>query len=121
MVNLIEQPTCFKGDDPSLMDVFLTNKPKCFSGVCNADLETSDFHNWICVSSKMFAPSHSKHEITYRSMKHFSENAFQNDVDSIPFHVCDIFDDIEDVYWMHDKLFMLNASFAHSVCRKPQI
>ena len=39
-------------------------------------------------------------------MKHFSESAFQNDVDSTPFHVCDIFDDIDDVYWMHDKLFM---------------
>ena len=106
MVNLIEQPTCFKGDDPSLVDVFLTNKPKCFSGVCNVDLGTSDFHKCICVSSKMFAPSHSKHKITYRSMKHFSENALRNDVDSIPFHVCDIFDDIDDVYWMHDKLFM---------------
>ena len=56
MVNLIEQPTCFKGSDPSLVDVFLTNKPKFFSGVCNADLGTSDFHNCICVSSKMFAP-----------------------------------------------------------------
>ena len=105
-VNLMEQPTCFNGGDPSLVDVFLTNKPKCFSGVCNADLGTSNFHNCICVSSKMFAPSHSKHKITYRSMKHFSENAFRNDVDSIPFHVCDIFDDIDDVYWMHDKVFM---------------
>ena len=38
MVNLIEQPTCFKGENPTLVDVFLTNKPKCFSGVCNADL-----------------------------------------------------------------------------------
>ena len=39
MVNLIEQPTCFKGDNPTLVDVFLTNKPKCFSGVCNTDME----------------------------------------------------------------------------------
>ena len=83
----------------------LTNR-NVFPGVCNTDLGTSDFHNCICVSSKMFTPSHSKHKITYRSMKHFSENAFQNDVDSIPFHVCNIFDDIDDVSWMHDKLFM---------------
>ena len=54
----------------------------------------------------MFAPSYSKHKITYRSMKHFSDIAFQNDVGSIPFHVSNIFDDIDDVYWMHDKLFM---------------
>ena len=72
----------------------------------HANISSSDFHNCICVSSKMFAPSHSKHKITYRSMKHFSENAFRNDVDSIPFHVYDIFDDIDDVYWMHDKLLM---------------
>ena len=49
MVNLIEQPTCFKGENPILVDVFLTNKPKCFSGVCNADLGTSDCHNCICL------------------------------------------------------------------------
>ena len=30
-------------------------------------------------------------------MKHFSEIGFQNDVDSIPFHVYYIFDDIDDV------------------------
>ena len=54
----------------------------------------------------MFAPSHPKHRFTYRSMKHFSENACQNDVDSIPFHVCGIFDDIDDANWMHAKLFM---------------
>ena len=106
MVNAIEQPTCFKGDNHTLVDVFLTNRPKCFSGVCNTDLGKSDFHNSIYVSSKMFAPSHSKHKITYRSMKHFSESAFQNNVDSIPFHVCDIVDDIDGVYWMHDTLFM---------------
>ena len=47
-----------------------------------------------------------KHKSTYKSMKHFSENAFQNDVDCISFHVCDIVDDMDDVYWMHDKPFM---------------
>ena len=30
MVNLIEQPTCFKSENPTLVDVFLTNKPKYF-------------------------------------------------------------------------------------------
>ena len=58
------------------------------------------------MSSKLFAPSHSKHKITHKSMKHFSENAFQNDDEYIPFYICDIFDDDGDVYWMHDKLFM---------------
>ena len=34
----------------------------------------------------------------------YTIHAFQNDVDSIPFHVCNIFDDIDDAYWI--KLFM---------------
>ena len=61
MVNLIEQPTCFKGGKPTLVTVVLVNKPKCFPGVYKTDLGTSEFHNCICVSSKMFAPSRPKH------------------------------------------------------------
>ena len=30
--NIIKDPTCFKADIPTLVDVFLTNKDKSFSG-----------------------------------------------------------------------------------------
>ena len=45
--NLVKDPTCFKSEDPTLVDVFLTNKPRCFSGVLNTDIGLSDFHNLI--------------------------------------------------------------------------
>ena len=38
VVNFNQGPTCFKGENPSLVDVFLTNKPNCFSDCFNIDL-----------------------------------------------------------------------------------
>ena len=103
--NLINMPTCFKGETPTLLDVVLTNRPKCFADVFNADLGLSDFHNCIGVASKVFAPSHKKRKITYRRMKNFNQLDFISDVNMCPFHVADIFDDIEDSFWFKEKLF----------------
>ena len=104
--NLITNPTCFKGDTPTLLDVVLTNMPKSFADSFNLDLGLSDFHNCIGVSSRMFAPSQKNRKIVYRSMKHFCNEDFQNDINLIPFHVADIFDDIDDAYWFSEKLFL---------------
>ena len=104
--NIVNGPTCFKGESASLVDVFLTNRPKCFSGTFNTDLGISDFHNCIGVASKMHAPLKMKRKITYRRMKDFEESAFLHDVNCIPFQVCDIFDDIDDYFWAYEKMFI---------------
>ena len=87
--------------------MFLTNKPRSFSGVINTDIGSSDCHNFIGVASKMFAPLFSKRKIVYRSMKHFCDDSFQNDLDNVPFPVCNIFGDIDDIYWAQNNLFMI--------------
>ena len=99
-------PTCFKATNPTLLDVILTNKPRCFNDAFNIDLGLSDHHSCVGVSSRAFAPLQIKRKITYRSMRKFSEEAFKRDVDCIPFHVCDIFDDTDDIYWAKNKMFM---------------
>ena len=104
LTNVIKDATCFKGETPTLVDVILTNKPRSFSDSFNIDLGVSDFHNSIGVASKMFAPTQIKRKIYYRSMRKFNESSFQSDVNNIPFHVCDIFDDIDDKYWAHNLL-----------------
>ena len=104
--NMVTSPTCFKSVNPTLIDVFLTNKPKCFNDTFNIDLGLSDHHTCVGVSTRAFAPDQVKRNISYRSMRKFSEVEFKNDVDCIPFHVCDIFDDIDDVYWAQNSLFM---------------
>ena len=43
--------------------------------------------------------------ISYRSMKHFKEQEFMDALASAPFHVGNIFDDVNDSYWYCSKLF----------------
>ena len=106
LTNLVKQPTCFKGDTPTLVDVFLTNRPKCFSGVLNIDIGASDFHNYVCAASRAFAPRQIRRQITYRSMKNFREGGFRADIDNVTFHVSSVFDDIENIYWTHNQMFL---------------
>ena len=102
--NIIKDATCFKGETPSLVDVILTNKPRSFSGSFNVDLGVSDFHNCVGVASKMFAPNTTKRRVFYRSMRKFDQSEFEKDLNNIPFHICDIFDDVDDKYWAHNNL-----------------
>ena len=37
-------------------------------------------------------------------MRKFDEISFQSDIDHIPFHIIEVFDDIEDKYWAHNVL-----------------
>ena len=81
----------------SLLDVFLTNKPQSFCDFINTDTGISDFHNLTGVISKAYAPQSNRRMITYRSMKNFNQSNFSRDIDLIPFHVCEMFDDVNDV------------------------
>ena len=40
----------------------------------------------------------------YRSFKHFDAALFSTDVSKIPFHAALVFDDVEDIYWAHERL-----------------
>ena len=39
-------------------------------------------------------------------MKHFSDQSFLENIECVPFHVSEIFDDIDDVHWAHNHLLM---------------
>ena len=92
--NINHGPTCFKGEIPSLIDVFLTNKPNCFAGCFNVDLGISDFHTCLGIASKIHVPADFKRKIFYQSKKKFSPESFARDCSYIPFQICEIFDDV---------------------------
>ena len=106
LTNLVTGPTCFKSETPTLVDVMITNKPKCFSGRVNIDFGCSDFNNFIAVASRMYVPEMPTRKITYRCMKHFSDQSFLEHIECVPFHVSEIIDDIDDVHWAHNHLLM---------------
>ena len=94
MKNLVMGPMCFKGETPTLLDV-------CQS--INIDTGRSDFHKLTGIVSRAYAPKSPKRMIKYRSMKKFKTEEYMRDMNLVPFHVCDIFDDVDDIVWAHGQ------------------
>ena len=102
--NIVRTPTCFKGKTPSLLDVIFVNKPKRFNPVITFNCGLSDCHNMVCVSTKLHVLPQNRKLIHYRSYKKFDENKFCADLISAPFHVSEVFDDIDDSYWFFSSI-----------------
>ena len=104
MTNIVKSPTCFKGDKPTLIDVVFTNVPKRFQPVDCIDVELSDFHNMVFWATKIYAPVKQERIVLYRSYKKFRESDYLHDLSLAPFHVSEIFDDVNDSYWFCEHL-----------------
>ena len=125
LTNLVNGPTCFKGDTPSSVDVLLSSEPKRFKCALNTRCSLSDFHNFTCVATKLHTPHTSPKTIHYRSYKKFNDDTFINDVQNIPFSVCDVFDDVDDRVWSFNRLFSdiidKNAPTKKKTLKKPSL
>ena len=65
LTNVVREPTCFKNvDNPTLIDLILTNTPRRLTTVLNVPLGISDFHNFICVATRMCKPTKAIRQIT---------------------------------------------------------
>ena len=104
LTNLIKEPTCHKGPTPSLLDVILVSNARRYADTLNVLCSISDFHSIIGAATKRFVPSQKPRTIHYRSYKNFDESEFLNSVASAPFHVIDIFDEIDDMAWYTSAL-----------------
>ena len=67
--NLVDGPTCFKGDTPSSIDVLLSTEPKRFKNSLNSSCSISDFHNLTCVATKLHKLHIEPKTIYYRSYR----------------------------------------------------
>ena len=125
MSNLVDGATCFKGDNPSSIDVLLSTEPKRFKSSLNITCSLSDFHNLTCVATKLHRPHLAPKTIYYRSYKKFDDEIFLDDVQNIPFWISDIFDDEDDRLWSFGKLFSdvidKNAPIKKKTLKKPPL
>ena len=81
MSSLVSFPTCFKSIlNPSTIDLFLTNRPKCFQNTIGISSGISDFHKLVATSFKMACPKNKPIEKVYRDMKKFDRDAFRDDL-----------------------------------------
>ena len=79
LINLLKQPTSFKCDTSTHVDVFLTKRPECLSGVISADIKASDIHNGT------FAPFQIRRKIPDRSTENCQRDGFRADFIKSPF------------------------------------
>ena len=102
--NMVNVPTCHKSVNPTCIDLIVTNAWKRIQNVNCYDNNLSDFHRIVCFSTKFHVPIKRPHTITYRSYKHFEEEKYLNELSYVPFHVSEIFDNIDDSYWFCSEL-----------------
>jgi hypothetical protein len=102
--NQINEPTFYHSRGNSSIDVILTNQKLKIrsSGTINTHL--SDGHQLIYSVLKSSAPKQPSKTIYYRSFKNLNNDNFLSDLQNVPFHISDIFDDPDDCYWAINNL-----------------
>ena len=82
--SLIKVPTCFKNpENPSCIDLILTNRPRSFQNSNVSELGLSDFHKLTVTVLKTSFRKKPPKIIKYRNYKHYSENSFRNELNNI--------------------------------------
>ena len=119
--NIIKEATCFKSNEPTLIDVVLTTNANRVASTININTGLSDFHNLVGMATKVSFPRVDKSMITYRSYRKFDDHIFKWDIAHAPFHVAEIFDDLDDKFWFYETLSnQLLNSHAPLKKRKPK-
>ena len=105
LTSLIKEPTCYKNpDNPSCIDLILTNSPLSFQNSCVAETGLSHFHRMILTVTKMTFQKLKPRIINYRDYKHFNNGRFR----------CDLMSELSNT-----KLEFNNNSFTEffNICR----
>ena len=76
---LVKEPTCFKSNEnPSKIDLFITNFPLSFQNTTAIDTGLSDFHRMIVTVMKNAMPKSQPKEIQYRNLNTIDNAIFDN-------------------------------------------
>ena len=81
LTNLITEPTCFKSvENPSCIDLMLTNRNLCFESPMTIETGLSDCHKMTVVVMKKHYKKKDPIKVKYRDYKSFDGNKFRNDL-----------------------------------------
>ena len=79
--NLVKEPTCFKSiENPSCIDLFLTNTPQSFQNTTAITTGLSDFHKMVVTVLKTTFPKAKPKIIYYRDYKKFNLQEFRKEL-----------------------------------------
>ena len=79
--NMVKEPTCFKNpDNPSCIDLFISNSYRSFMKTTAVSTGLSDFHKMIITVMRTTFPKAEPRTIKYRNYSKYSKVAFGNDL-----------------------------------------
>ena len=97
--SLVKQPTCFKNiQNPSCIDLFITNKNKSFQNTSVISTGLSDFHKMVITVFKLKFGKQKPKIMHYRDYKNFNKDSFENEL-KLHSHSC-------TSYGMFEKVFL---------------
>ena len=77
LFSLVKEPTCFKNpDNPSCIDLFLTNHPQNFQNTLTIETGISDFYKMFIAVIKVFYKTQKPKIIQCRSYQNFDNQVF---------------------------------------------
>ena len=83
LTNLIKEPTCFKNvNNPSSIDVMLTNTKMSFQNSMTIETGLSDHHKMTLSVLKVYFKKKVPIKVNYRSFKNFNESNFRNELEN---------------------------------------
>ena len=78
---MIKEPTCYKNlDNPTCVDLVLTNCPDNFQESPTLETGLSDFQKMVLTVFKSEAPNLTPRVVSYRKHKHFDSDKFKLEV-----------------------------------------
>ena len=82
--NIIREKTCFKNpNNPSCIDLIITNRPKSFQNSMVIETGLSDFHKMCITVMKMYYSKQKPTIIHYRKFRDFSNDSFIKDLQTL--------------------------------------
>ena len=82
--NLVKEKTCFKNmQNPSCVDLLLTNSSCAFQQTTTVCSGLSDCHNLVVIVLKTSIPKGNPRQITYRDSKKFDSLKFNNELKNV--------------------------------------
>ena len=115
--SLIKQPTCFKNpENPSCINLILTNKPRSFQSTCVIETGLSDFHRMTVSVLKSNFRKLPRKIVTYRDFKRFENERF---IDSLRVTL----NNLDVNYTKNLKLFfeLCRSELEHHAPRKKKV
>ena len=97
--NIQHEKTCFKNiENPSCIDLFLTNSPMSFQNTTVLVNGLSDFHKMAITVFKVKFNKTKPKEVNYRDYKRFNGNLFKSDLKAALSNGCNTYEKFENIF-----------------------